>query len=673
MRCIAYLLVLVFAAQTAWATQAEPDRRPPGTGMTFQGDGVEPLTAPALRTDVRIDVSGVIARVRVRQTFRNPGDDWVKGVYVFPLAETAAVDTLRMKIGERIIEGEIREKEQAQRVYTAAKRAGQRASLIEQERPNIFTASVANIAPHSEITVEIGYQQRLGFADGLVGLRFPSVVAPRFIPGNRPIAGVGGTGWAVNTDQVPDAERITPPVRHPASGPANPIAITVRLDPGMPVAMLRSPSHRIDVFDAGEDRFEITFDGGDRAANRDYVLQWRPDTGSAPFAALFRETKGDETYVMAIVAPPTRDASAQPSIPRDVIFVIDTSGSMHGDSIAQAKAALKLALERLRPEDRFNLVRFASDAAALYDALRPARGRHLSGALRYVANLESNGGTNFAAGLALALDGKIGGKRLRQVVLITDGSVGNEAALFRHIRRDLGDSRLFTIGIGSAPNSHFMRRAAVFGRGTFTHIGDLAEVKTVMSKLFEKLERPAMTQISAIRDGAPLSGQWPASLPDLYNAEPVVFTARLSNGPGALTISGLRGDERWRRHLDITTAREAQGVAKLWARDGIAAAMDERVLGADPKAVRQTVLELALTYGLLSKYTSLVSVDRTPARPAAAPLRREAVPADLPAGWTYAKVFGSRGATPATLNLLVGIAVLLLALGLVVARRRRAA
>ena len=419
MRLFAFIAALILSTQPVRAIQAEPDRRPPGTGMTLHGDGVEPQTARALRTDVQIDVSGVIARVRVRQTFRNPGDEWVEGVYVFPLAENAAIDTLRMKIGERIIEGEIREKEQAQRVYNAARRAGQQASLIEQERPNIFTASVANIAPRSEIAVEIGYQQRLRFTDGLVGLRFPSVVAPRFIPGNRAIVGVGGTGWAANTAQVPDAERITPPVRHTASGPANPIAINVRLDPGMPVAMLRSPSHRIDVADAGADRFEITLDGGDQAANRDYVLQWRPDTGAAPLAALFREIRDEETYVMAIVAPPTRAPSAQPLIPRDVVFIIDTSGSMHGDSIAQAKAALRLALERLQPEDRFNVVRFASDATALYDGLRPARGRHLAGALRRIDGLEADGGTNIAAGLTLALDGEIGGPRLRQVVLIT--------------------------------------------------------------------------------------------------------------------------------------------------------------------------------------------------------------------------------------------------------------
>lgn len=671
-RFLLFIAIIAIGAPSAWATPTEGPR-PPGTGMTFHGNGFRSPATPALRTDVRIDISGVIARIKVRQTFRNVSDAWVEGVYVFPLAENAAVDTLRMRIGDRIIEGEIREKEQAQRVYSAAKRAGQRATLIEQERPNIFTASVANIAPQSEIAVEIGYQQRLRFADGIVDLRFPSVVAPRFIPGAPAVAAAGGRGWAAGTNAVPDAARITPPVRHPDSGQSNPLAIAVHLDPGLPVAMLRSPSHRIAANDIGNDRFEIALQGGDRPANRDFVLQWQPDTGGAPFAALFREVKDGETYLMAMVAPPTRNAAAQPVIPRDVIFVIDTSGSMHGDSIVQARAALRFALNRLRPEDRFNIVRFASDATALYDSVRPARGKHLSGALRYIDGLESNGGTNIAAGLAIALDGRDRGERLRQIVLITDGSVGNEANLFHRIQRDLGDSRLFTIGIGSAPNSHFMRRSAAFGRGTFTHIGALTEVARTMSALFEKLERPAMTQLAALQDGAALDDRWPTHLPDLYHGEPVVFTARVPAAAKEVAVTGRRGADIWRHQFDIASARPGGGIAKLWARDGIAARMDGLALGDDPATVRQDVLELALRHGLLSRYTSLVSVDRTPARLADATLQTRAVPTDLPAGWSYAKVFGSRGATPATANLLIGGAAIFLALLMILARRRRAA
>ena len=676
MRRIAFLLALATFAPASWAAPAAPDRRaPPDAGMTFrqQSPDAPAAAAPALRTDVEIAVSGAIARVRVRQTFRNPGDNWTEGVYVFPLPDKAAVDALRMRVGERIIVGEIRERTRARRTYDRARRTGQRASLIEQERPNVFTANVANIPPRGEIAVEIGYQERLRFADGLFSLRFPSVVGPRFIPGARAVAGTGGTGWGVNTDIVPDAERITPPVRHPAVGEPNRISIAVRLDPGLPIAMLRSPSHSIDAATADAGRYEIRLEGGAAVANRDFVLQWRPDTGDAPFAALFREVRNGETYLMALVAPPDKDTKGRPRTPREVVFVIDTSGSMHGASIAQARAALTLALQRLGPMDRFNIVRFAGDAAALFDRSQPADGANLDRAARYVARLRAEGGTNIAAALDLALDGRIGGPRLRQVVLITDGSVSNEAALFRQIRRDLGDSRLFTVGIGSAPNGHFMRRSAGFGRGAVAQIGKVEEGAERMTALFRKLERPAMTRVAATLDERPLAQQWPAQLPDLYHGEPLVLTAKLARTDGTVALSGRRGAARWTRRFDLAAAPSGAGVARLWARDAIAAQIDGLALGADRETVRLAVLDLALAHGLVSKYTSLVGVDRTPARPAAASLQRRAVPVELPAGWSYAKVFGSPTATPATLSLLAGAAAAFAGLLLLVARRRRTA
>ncbi|NKB55590.1 MAG: marine proteobacterial sortase target protein [Alphaproteobacteria bacterium] len=673
---IATLVVIatVFAAPAAWSAPTQPERRkPPEAGITFRSNqpNAPMQTAPALHTDVDIDVTGIIAKTRIRQTFKNPEDAWVEGVYVFPLPEKAAVDELRMRIGERIIEGEIRERKKAKAAYDEARRAGKQTSLIEQERANIFTASIANIPPKGNITVEIGYQQRLHFADGTVSLRFPAVVGPRFIPGNRAIAGIGGTGSAVNSDLVPDAERITPPVRHPSLGPASPLAITVRLNPGMPIAMLRSPSHAIAAAAREDNRYDITLKGGDTPANRDFVLDWRPDTGDAPFAALFSEVKNGETYLMAIVAPPAGNIQDQPRIPREIIFIIDTSGSMHGASIVQARAALKFALDRMHPDDRFNIVRFSSAADTLFTNAKPASSSHIHRAKRFVQNLNANGGTNIASALDLALDGRIGGERLRQVVLITDGSVGNEAALFRRIRRDIGDSRLFTIGIGSAPNSHFMRRSAAFGRGTFTHIGSTRDVSQTMTALFEKLERPAMTQIAATSDGTPLSDQWPAMLPDLYHGEPLVLTARLSKPVDNIALTGSRGGQVWSRSIYASSAHQGKGIAKMWARDGIASAMDELVLGANLDAVREAVLELALTYGLLSKYTSLISIDKTPVRLDSAALERRAVPVELPAGWNYAAVFGGRTATPAGIHILTGIAALLLGGLLLLARRRR--
>ncbi len=669
------VIATIFVVPNAWSAPAEPLRRStPEAGITLRGKAPDApsQTAPALKTDVAIDVTGIIAKIRIRQTFKNPDNAWVEGVYIFPLPEKAAVDEMRMRIGDRVIEGEIRERKQAKAAYDKARRSGKRASLIEQERANIFTASVANIPPKGDITVEIGYQQRLRFADGIISLRFPSVVGPRFIPGNRPVAGVGGTGWAANSDRVPDAERITPPVRHPNLGSANPLTINVRLNPGMPVGMLRSPSHAIDAAIQENGRYEIALKGGDAPANRDFVLHWYPETGDTPFAALFSEVKNGEAYLMAIVAPPTGKMPDQPRIPREVIFIIDTSGSMHGDSIVQAQAALKFALDRMHPDDRFNIVRFSNGADTLFASAKPADPSHVHRAKHFVQNLNADGGTNIAAALRLALDGQIGGKELRQIVLITDGSVGNEAALFRHIRRDIGDSRLFTIGIGSAPNSHFMRRSAAFGRGTFTHIGNTSDVSETMSALFEKLERPAMTDIAATTNGVPFLRQWPSMLPDLYHGEPLVLTAKLNGPVDNIELTGRRGSQVWSRVFAAASVREGKGIAKMWARDGIAAQMDSLVLGANSDTVRQEVLKLALAHGLLSKYTSLISIDRTPVRPETASLQRRAVPVELPAGWNYAAVFGGRTATPATLQILTGLAALFLCALLLLARRRTA-
>lgn len=670
-----FITALIFTA--SFAEAAVPQQNRPGApeaGMTLRGAGPDAETrlAPALDTKVAIDVTGLIARVQVRQTFRNPDNAWVEGIYVFPLPDKAAIDALRMRIGDRIVEGEIRERAQAQQTYDKAKRAGKRASLIEQERPNIFTASVANIPPDGNIIVEIEYQQRLRFDSGAVSLRFPSVVAPRFIPGSRAVAGIGGVGWGGNTDAVPDAERITPPVRHPTTGPANPIAIRVRLDPGMPISLLRSPSHRIAASADDDGRYDITLKDGDAAADRDFVLQWHPDTGNEPFAALFQETKDGHTYLMAVIAPPIDDVEVSPRIAREIVFVIDTSGSMHGDSIAQARDALAFALGRLQRGDHFNIVRFSSDASTLFGRSKPASAANLIRAKRFVERLQAEGGTNIDAALVRVLDGRIGGSRLRQIVLVTDGAVGNEPALFSRIRRDIGDSRMFTIGIGNAPNSHFMRRAATFGRGTFTHIGNIRDVADTMSGLFAKLERPALTQIAATLDGAPIADQWPLLLPDLYHGEPLVLTARLPHADGLISITGMRAGSRWTDTFNVAAARPGRGITKLWAREGIAASIDELALGAEPDAVRTSVLELALSHGLVSKYTSLIAVDRTPVRPVDASLDRRVVPVDLPAGWNYAAVFGGQTATPATFQLLLGITALFIGGLLLVARRRAA-
>jgi len=676
--------------------------------LATQVDGVY-LPAPTLHTDIQVRVTGLVARTEVRQRFHNPTDAWVEGVYVFPLPERSAVDTLHMVVGDRVIEGEIRERAEAKKVYEQAKAAGRKASLVEQERPNIFTTSVANLGPDEAVEVVLEYQEELRYDGGIVSLRLPLVVAPRFNPPaggprGRIAQGAGtvlrqaGLPNAARTayrlaSSVPDADRICAPVANPATldpdHPLNPVTVTVDLRAGFPVERLDSSSHALAVSRLAGDGYRIEVAPGDgvaagRAASlapagpdgtvsvpadRDFVLEWAPAVGDEPGAALFTEEVDGETYALAMVMPPT-GRSAGRALPRETVFVVDTSGSMDGDSIDQAKRALLFALDRLRPEDSFNVIRFSDRTDSLFRESLPADPRALEMARLYVGALEAEGGTMMLPALHLALGGARNAAStapaVRQVIFITDGAVGNETELFRAIREGLGETRLFTVGIGSAPNAHFMSRAAQFGRGTFTYIGRPDEVGPKMEELFSKIDSPVLTDLE-VEWSDPVAETWPDRVPDLYAGEPVVVAARLPSvvaGTRAFVrLTGTRGNTPWAETLAFDRAEARPGVAKLWARRKIAALMDQQVAGAPADVVRREVLDVALRHHLVSKYTSLVAVDLTPTRPASLQQRTLKLPVHLPAGWSYAHTVGAmpRTGTPARLLLLLGIALLVVA------------
>jgi Ca-activated chloride channel family protein len=646
------------AGQGALLFKASP------TGETF--------AAPLLSTDVAIRVSGLVARAQVKQTFRNPEDDWYEGVYVFPLPENSAVDRLRMTIGERIVEGAIRERAAAKQDYEQARRSGRRAALLEQERPNIFTSSVANIGPREDIVVEIEYQQTLRYDSGKFSLRFPMTVGARYIPGS-PLTGSTGTGWSADTTRVSDASRITPPVLHPSKGPANPVSIRVELDAGGPLARIDSPYHRIRARSDGPRRDVVELQDGATPANRDFELAWTPALKPEPRAAWFTEKRGGKTYGLLMILPPDAEGRDK-RIPRESILVIDTSGSMHGTSIAQAKEALLLAIDGLSPGDSFNIIEFNSYARPLFrNGARPATREHRAEARGWVRGLRAQGGTEMALALGLALDGGESGERVRQVVFLTDGQVGNEDELFKLIRAKLGDSRLFTVGIGSAPNGHFMAKAAGIGRGTFTTIGKVEEVREKMGALFAKLESPVLKGVRIDWPEGAGAETWPARIPDLYAGEPVVVTAALDRAEGRAKVSAMRGAALWEDTFSLEQPAEASGLGVLWARDKVGSLEDAMREGASAEDTRASIIELALTHHLVTKYTSLVAIDRSPARPAHADLKAAALPVNLPEGWSYEAVFGPQetdfapasrlpqGATDSRFNLLAGALALLLA------------
>jgi Ca-activated chloride channel family protein len=639
--------------------------------LATEVDGVF-LPAPGLETEVTVRVSGLIARTELRQRFHNPTSAWVEGVYVFPLPEGAAVDGLEMHVGDRVIEGRVKEREEAAEVYRQAVSEGRRASLVEQERPNLFTTSVANLGPDEEMQVVLHYQQELRYDSGRFALRLPLVAAPRYVPGP------GGGG-----------PRTVGALGPAGTGPINPVTVTVELDAGFAVDRLGSASHVLDVVRAPrrpgvETRraypvYEITLADGPAPADRDFVLEWAPAIGREPGAASFTEELGGDTYALLMVMPPAVRRSPAEAPPREAIFVIDTSGSMHGESMEQARAALRFALGRLRPQDRFNVVRFDSTATRLFDRGLPAGDQALHEAYDFVDGLQADGGTEMLPALELAFEGPALPGAVRQVVFITDGAVGNEAELLEHVRRHAGESRLFTVGIGSAPNSHFMRGAAEEGRGTFTYVGRIEDVGPMMEELFTKLESPVLTGIEVDWGGGGAEVEtWPARLPDLYAGEPIVVAARLPPGSaaraGEVVLSGRLDGRQWRVARSLAAGEPHPGVARLWARRKIGALTapgnDERPFGER----RREVVELALRHHLVTPYTSLVAVDVTPARPAGEPMRSRRLPVSLPAGWSAEHAVGTlpQGGTASRLLLLAGLALLLLAATAAAIARRTA-
>ena len=662
------LLMLLYGAGYAQRINAQWSHPPVESrgGMLFRtGPEAEPVPAPLQATEVAIRVSGMLARVRVVQHFLNPSDAWVEGVYVFPLPDTAAVDHLRMQLDDRIIEGQVREREEARRSYVQAAASGQRATLVEQERPNIFTASVANIAPGSTVTVELEYQQTVEYEAGGFSLRFPMVVGPRYIPG-VPV-GPAGTGWAVPTTAVDDADRITPPVRLPSQGPVNPVQLSVELAPGFEAAAVESAYHPVTVESPEANHYRVRLAKGAVPADRDFLLRWRPVGGALPRTALFSESDdAGGGYGLVQLIPSVGDEAPLPA-PREVIFVIDVSGSMHGESIAQARAALLLALGRLGPDDRFNIIRFNDAATALFPAAHRPDGWGMAQARQLIAGLRAEGGTEMLTALQLALAHGHSDGRVRQVVFLTDGAVGDEDRLFEYIRQNAGSSRLFTVGIGSAPNSHFMRKAAAFGRGTFTHVGSPDEVGERMGELLRKLEAPQLTHLEletvASEAGVELL---PERIPDLYQGEPLVLALRWHGAAPQVRLRGELAGQPWSQALDLSKARAGAGVNVLWARRRIDALMDQHRAAADDNEraqLRAAVVETALHHHLVSPFTSLVAVDVTPVRPGAEPLHTRAVETNLPHGWDYGHVFGMpQTATAAPLLRLLGVALLALAL-----------
>lgn len=499
----------------------------------FDSSGAQAGPAIILKSDANMTLTGLINHVVVKQTYQNQNPFAVNARYVFPLPDESAVHAMTMRIGERVIKGQIDKKVAAEKKYAEAKQAGKQAALVRQQRANMFITNVANIAPGEQVIIELEYQEIIDYSSGTFTVRFPGTITPRYhvtqgeIDINKESQKPTNSlphGWLspVYSTQKNDDK------------PSSQFNLNLDIDVGLELVDINSKFHNVNIQNTAFGQYSIELNE-QNALNRDFVLEFKPLQKEQAQAAFFTEQfENGERYGLAMLMPPADNFIATQRLARETVFVVDTSGSMHGQSMEQAKNALFYALSLLDSNDSFNIIGFDNVVTLMSDKPLVASGFNLRRAERFIYGLQADGGTEIQGALDAVLDGSQFDGFVRQVIFLTDGSVSNEDALFKSIQAKLGDSRLFTVGIGSAPNSFFMRRAADVGKGSFTFIGSTSEVQPKMQQLFDKLAHPAITNLALSDENGNSLDFWPSPLPDLYFNEPIMVAIKLNNASNVI-------------------------------------------------------------------------------------------------------------------------------------------
>ncbi|MBI5547900.1 MAG: VWA domain-containing protein, partial [Deltaproteobacteria bacterium] len=493
-----------------------------------RGDGpAGPFTLK--HTDVDAQVSGFVARVQVTQEFANPFRERVEAIYVFPLPDNAAVDDLTLVVGDRVIKGLIKRREEARRDYEEAKSQGRRAALLDQERPNLFTQSVANILPGESVRVVIRYVAPLKYDDGTFEFNFPMVVGPRYVPG-RGLAGQSqGTGTSPDTDRVLDGSRITPPTLPAGERSGRDIAVRLRVDAGVPIEDLASVSHRLWVDRPTSRDAEIELVADDRVPNKDLIVRWR--VAGRELRSALMATRGVGGGYFALMVQPEAAQVHPRVVAKEMVFVIDTSGSMGGYPLAAAKQLMRKALLSMNPDDTFMLIDFADTASSFHSTALPNTQRHVERAIAHLDALPAGGGTNQLSGIRAALDRPGDQARLRTVLFMTDGFIGNEAEILAETQRLLGGARLFSLGVGSSVNHYLLSRLADVGRGFYQYVRPDEEQSEAVERFVRRIAKPLVTDVEIDWGGLAVSEVLPRTVPDLFDHQPLIVIGKYAQ-PG---------------------------------------------------------------------------------------------------------------------------------------------
>lgn len=614
-------------------------------------DGSIKSTCPLRHTDVRGAISGFLARVTVTQTFENTATQKIEAVYTFPLPENAAVDDMTIQVGNRTVRGVIRKREEARAIYEQAKQTGHVAALLDQERPNIFTQAVANILPGEQVAVTISYLQTLEYEAGAYQFVFPMVVGPRYIPG-QPIGKQAG-GWAPDTTKVPDASRITPPVTPQGTRAGHDISIELAIDAGVPLLQLDSTSHKIEVDRTGASSATVKLKNLTEIPNKDFILKY--DVAGEQIADAVLSQSESQTvsraksatggYFTLILQPPARLPESDIT-PKELVFVLDTSGSMMGFPIEKAKDLINHALDELYPGDTFNLITFSGDTRILFPEPVYPTAENIRKA-REVLNLQHGyGGTEMMSAIRAALVPSDSQDHLRVVCFLTDGYVGNDLEIIGEVQKH-PNARVFSYGIGTAVNRFLIESMAKAGRGDSEVVTPNDNAEIAAHRLYQRLRSPVLTDVSIDWRGLPVTEVLPKNVPDLFTGKPLIVSGRYTAAASAsIVIHGKRAGDDFTREIPVhfnSTTADSSILPAFWARRKIDDLMSQDWAGLQTgnikPEVQKEITQLGLSYKLMTQFTSFVAVEEKVVTTNGKPQRVE-VPVEMPEGVSYEGIFG---------------------------------
>ncbi|MDQ2099010.1 MAG: VIT domain-containing protein [Tychonema bourrellyi B0820] len=632
---------------------------------------------PLKRTEVKAKIALNISRVQVVQKFENPFSEPLEAVYVFPLPDEAAVDDMEIKIGSRTIKADIKRRDEAIEIYQKARQQGRTAGLLEQERDNIFTQSLANIKPGEKIEVTIRYTESLKFDGGDYEFVFPMVVGPRYISGNSippnpplarggdlnttPPLARGGQG-GVNTD----ADRINPPVNPPGTRSGHDIAVSVEIDSGIPISDIRSTSHQITTNRSGN-TVSVQLANSDTIPNKDLILRYRVAGENTQATVLAQADKRGGHFAAYLI--PALNYKNNEIVPKDVVFLMDTSGSQQGEPLVKSKELMRRFIQGLNPNDTFTIIDFANTAKALSSVPLANTTENRQRAIKYIDKLQADGGTELLNGIRTVMNFPAPATgRLRSIVLITDGYIGGENEVLNFVQQNLKPgNRLYSFGVGGSVNRFLIDRLAEVGRGTSQVIRQDEPSAEAAEKFFRQINNPVLTDIQISWEG--MGGKpeiYPIAPPDLFASQPLVLFGRKGDRTnGQLRIRGtLAGGKTYEQILPVNfvpavSVRQRESnpaaitntdfgnsaIAQLWARSRIKDLMNQ-MFGGETKSLVESVTNTALTYRLLSEYTAFVAVSEEVRVEPDGTRRQVQVPVELPQGVSYEGVFESQDTEP---------------------------